>query len=36
MIAAYEKGTPWSSRSAVTDEGKKLLFGQTAAVDRKK
>lgn len=35
VIAAYEKGKPWSSRSAVTEEGKKLLFGQTAAVDRK-
>ncbi len=28
--AAYEKGKPWSSRPAVTEEGKKLLFGQTA------
>lgn len=35
VIAAYEKGKPWSSRPAVTEEGKKLLFGQTAAVDRK-
>ena len=30
VLAAYEKGKPWSSRPAVTDEGKKLLFGQTA------
>lgn len=35
VIAAYEKGKPWSSRPAVTEEGKKLLFGQTAATDRK-
>ena len=30
-IRAYEKGKPWMSRPAVTEEGKKLLFGQTAA-----
>lgn len=30
VLAAYEKGKPWSSRPAVTDEGKKLLFGQTS------
>ena len=30
MIAAYEKGAPWSGRPTVTDEGKKRLFGQTA------
>ena len=30
VFAAYEKGKPWSSRPAVTEEGKKLLFGQTA------
>ncbi|MBU2955932.1 glutathione binding-like protein [Marinobacter sp. F3R08] len=30
VIRAYEKGTPWSSRPAVTEEGKKLLFGQKA------
>jgi len=30
VIKAYEKGTPWSSRPAVTEEGKKLLFGQKA------
>lgn len=28
---AYEKGAPYSSRPAVTDEGKKILFGQTSA-----
>ncbi len=28
--AAYEKGKPWSNRPAVTEEGKELLFGQTA------
>ena len=27
---AYAKGEPFSSRPAVTEEGKKLLFGQTA------
>jgi GST-like protein len=30
VVAAYEKGGPWSDRPAVTNEGKKLLFGQTA------
>jgi GSH-dependent disulfide-bond oxidoreductase len=30
VLAAYEKGKPWSSRPAVTEEGKELLFGQTA------
>ena len=30
-IRAYAKGTPYASRPAVTEEGKKLLFGQTAA-----
>ncbi|MGE0253121.1 MAG: glutathione binding-like protein [Alphaproteobacteria bacterium] len=30
-VAAYAKGVPFSSRPAVTEEGKKLLFGQTAA-----
>lgn len=28
---AYAKGDPYSNRPAVTEEGKKLLFGQTAA-----
>jgi GSH-dependent disulfide-bond oxidoreductase len=27
---AYAKGEPYSSRPAVTEEGKKILFGQTA------
>lgn len=27
---AYAKAAPWSNRPAVTEEGKKLLFGQTA------
>lgn len=30
-LRAYERGTPYSSRPAVTEEGKKILFGQTAA-----
>src|SRR5262245_655176 len=30
-IRAYEKGKPWMGRPAVTEEGKKILFGQTAA-----
>ncbi|NGM86979.1 thiol:disulfide oxidoreductase [Parapusillimonas sp. SGNA-6] len=30
-VRAYEKGEPYSSRPAVTEGGKKLLFGQTAA-----
>jgi len=28
---AYAKGEPYSSRPAVTEEGKKILFGQTAS-----
>jgi GST-like protein len=28
---AYARGEPYSSRSAVTEEGKKILFGQTAS-----
>jgi GST-like protein len=30
-LQAYARGEPLSSRPAVTEEGKKLLFGQTAA-----
>jgi GST-like protein len=30
-IAAYARAEPYSNRPAVTEEGKKLLFGQTAA-----
>jgi GST-like protein len=30
-ISAYAQGAPYSNRPAVTEEGKKLLFGQTAA-----
>jgi GST-like protein len=30
-IRAYAKGEPYSNRSTVTEEGKKILFGQTAA-----
>lgn len=29
-VRAYAKGEPFSSRPAVTEEGKKILFGQTA------
>lgn len=29
-IAAYAKGDPFTKRSTVTEEGKKVLFGQTA------
>lgn len=29
-VRAYEKAEPYASRPAVTEEGKKLLFGQTA------
>ncbi|EPB7991228.1 TetR family transcriptional regulator [Escherichia coli] len=29
-IRAYEKGDPFSNQPTVTEEGKKLLFGQTA------
>lgn len=34
VIRAYAKGHPWSKRPAVTEEGKKILFGQTAASTR--
>ncbi len=30
-VRAYAKGEPYSNRPAVTEEGKKILFGQTAA-----
>ncbi|AGI24164.1 glutathione transferase [Pseudomonas sp. ATCC 13867] len=30
-VRAYEKGKPFQSRPSVTEEGKKILFGQTAA-----
>lgn len=30
-VRAYEKGEPFSAQPAVTEEGKKLLFGQTAS-----
>ena len=30
-LRAYEKGEPLSNRPTVTEEGKKILFGQTAA-----
>lgn len=29
-VRAYEKALPWTTRPAVTEEGKKILFGQTA------
>jgi len=32
VVAAYEKARPWSNRPAVTEEGKKILFGQTASM----
>ncbi|HVH75273.1 MAG TPA: glutathione binding-like protein [Stellaceae bacterium] len=33
-VRAYAKGEPYSNRPAVTEEGKKILFGQTAAGTR--
>jgi GST-like protein len=30
-VRAYAKGEPYSNRPSVTEEGKKILFGQTAA-----
>jgi len=30
-IRAYVKGEPYANRPTVTEEGKKILFGQTAA-----
>ena len=32
VLAAYAKGEAYSNQPAVTEEGKKILFGQTAAV----
>lgn len=33
-VRAYARGTPFQSRPTVTEEGKKLLFGQTSAGPR--
>ncbi len=33
-LRAYAKGEPFASQPAVTEEGKKILFGQTAATAR--
>ncbi|WP_423200050.1 MULTISPECIES: glutathione binding-like protein [unclassified Cupriavidus] len=33
-VRAYARGEPYSARPAVTEEGKKILFGQTAAGPR--
>jgi GSH-dependent disulfide-bond oxidoreductase len=30
VVRAYARGEPWARRPTVTEEGKKLLFGQTA------
>jgi GST-like protein len=30
-IRAYERGAPWTSRPTITEESRKILFGQTAA-----
>lgn len=30
VIRAYAKGEPYSAQPAVTEDGNKLLFGQTA------
>jgi GST-like protein len=30
-VRAYAKGEPYSNRPTVTEEGNKILFGQTAA-----
>lgn len=30
VVRAYEKGKPFQNQAAVTEEGKKILFGQTA------
>ena len=34
VIRAYEAGEPWIQRQPITDEARKVLFGQTAAVAR--
>lgn len=31
VVRAYERAKPWTSRPTVTEAGKRLLFGQTAA-----
>jgi GST-like protein len=33
-VRAYARGEPYSNRPAVTEDGKKILFGQTAAGPR--
>jgi len=33
-VRAYAKGEPFASQPAVLEEGKKILFGQTAAAAR--
>ena len=35
-IRAYAKGDPYSNRPSVTEEGKKILFGQTSANSEKR
>jgi GST-like protein len=30
VISAYEKGQPWMNQPTITEESKKILFGQTA------
>ena len=34
-VRAYERGDPYSTRATVTEEGKKILFGQTARNTRR-
>ena len=32
-MRAYEKGAPWTNRPTVIEEGKSIMFGQTARSD---
>jgi GSH-dependent disulfide-bond oxidoreductase len=34
VVRAYEAGEPWVQKQPITDEARKVLFGQTAAVAR--
>ena len=31
VIRAYERAQPWSNQPTITEESKKILFGQTAS-----
>jgi GSH-dependent disulfide-bond oxidoreductase len=35
VVRAYERGAPWTSTAPLSDEARKILFGQTAASTRR-